>query len=181
VAETRGRDTLADVVGLFIGSDGRDDVQRALRQIEQAGFHLLRDVDTSAGPVEHVAIGPTGAFTLHSRMWKGSIGSYERGRLQCSPRELSRTLRRASRHARDIQRRLEMSGIRVGVEPILLLGRAQLPSPVRVRDVTLLRPSDLCGHVRARRAALTLPEQIRGRTAILAGPPLATIHFIGQR
>ena len=74
----RGR--VLDVTSWLTGMSGESQVRRALRELEPLGYVVLDDVDKGHGNVDHVVIGPTGAFAIETKNVGGRVRS-EQGQL----------------------------------------------------------------------------------------------------
>jgi hypothetical protein len=65
-----------------------------LDALEPAGFRCLHRVDTGYGDVDHVVVGPTGAFAIETTHWTGVVRT-RRDRLICGFRDEEKARRRA--------------------------------------------------------------------------------------
>lgn len=62
------------------GADGEDQVARVLARFPD-DFHVIHDLATPFGNVDHVVIGPTGVFILDAKSWRGVVTGDGKGEL----------------------------------------------------------------------------------------------------
>ena len=56
----------------FRGAEGERKTERALRQLERAGWVVSHDLEGKYGNVDHFLVGPAGVFLLDSKWWRGT-------------------------------------------------------------------------------------------------------------
>ncbi len=127
------------------GNDGELHVGEILEGMAGDGWFALQDIDTGAGNVDHVVIGPGGVFTLETKSHRGPV-------------RVARVERLWLRQAYAESKRIEaLAGVRT--QPLLVFSRAYLDrAPSRQRGVLLLPARMLAGHLRRRRPVLTVDE-----------------------
>jgi hypothetical protein len=162
------------------GGLGERAVGDALSVLEAEGYVVLHDLDTGRGNVDHVVLGPTGAFVIETKAWKGSVYPAKGGRqLMCNKRDETRALRQASAEAMEIKKRLRGAAIDTWIGAVIVLTRATLPKPViDFPGVDVVRVDDVCAHVRAGRRALTSEQIVRGRAAVLRGKEIVSVSAV---
>jgi hypothetical protein len=99
---------------------GHDDAPtvEALSQLEDAGFEILHDVDTGYDAIDHVVVGPTGAFAIEIPGWTGEVHT-KRGHLYCGFHDEERTRRRAIWSAACLEQWLDEDGVDIPVAALL--------------------------------------------------------------
>lgn len=166
------------------GDGGRGQTDRLLRLLlEWRGFTVLRnrrlpDGDADGDGVQHLVIGPSGVFLVHSMAWSPDtqIGSYG-GKLFFGKRSGEKQAGPIAESARAVSAALsEAVGEEIPVTATIALhgGRIAGRTAIHCQGVTLLRASRVPGWIRryeVRRAGTAgepyTPEQVEGlaRTA----------------
>ena len=111
-----------------LGAEGEKRTAKALRPLTRHGWTLVNDVQTERGNMDHVLVGPAGAFLLETKSL-GGIVSVERGALSVRWREdpddgyeAPRVGPRARALAAQLAERLREAGMPdVWVQPIVVL------------------------------------------------------------
>lgn len=62
------------------GADGEDTVAQILTRFPN-DFHVVHDITTPFGNLDHVVIGPTGVFVLDAKNWRGVVSPDGKGEL----------------------------------------------------------------------------------------------------
>ena len=125
-------------------------------------------VPWSDGVLDHVVIGPTGAFALQIRSWRGRVHVQAR-RLRQGTRDVTSEIHRVSGAAGEVEHRLAQSGIVTSVEPILVLSNARLMHErIRLGAVSVIHADDLAAVVMAGTNWL-LDEQLDPAAQVLRG------------
>jgi hypothetical protein len=126
------------------GRDG-DTVASLLESLADVGWFVLHGVDTPEGPVDHLAVGPAGVFTIEASSGGGRI-SVE-------------TINERTFVAPCARARLVEQAIGHKVTPVLVYPYARLSRPVsRQRGVIVVMTKTLGEHLLRRRARLTDAE-----------------------
>jgi len=63
------------------GEDGEAAVARELEKELPKTYHVINDINTGFGNLDHVVVGPTGVFAVETKNWKGNVTSDGRGEL----------------------------------------------------------------------------------------------------
>jgi len=108
------------------GSEGEGKVEVELNKLSP-GFFVFHDLSTGRGNIDHLAIGPTGIFTIETKNWKGRPalrgGTLYLGKYPCP--QLSR---QALSCAMFISRYLKARGLNAYVTPVLCLVQKEAAS-----------------------------------------------------
>jgi hypothetical protein len=169
-----------DPQSLAKGGTGELSIAATLAPLQHEGHHLLHEVRTGAGAIEHVLIGPRGSFAIETKHWEGTVSS-KAGRLWHDRKEANDPVLQCMRSAMEIRRRLKVAGIEVPVDAVVVTTRAKvLRSPLTFNNVTVLEKQKLLGFIRSREAGMSEADVARARTAILRGDDPATVHRTGQ-
>jgi hypothetical protein len=149
------------------GRDGERRTERELRSLEGTGWVVAHDLDSSRGNLDHVVVGPGGAFLLETKALQGKVVFDDDGMLVRRSQDRRDDWRPAVPYSRtakgrafETQRRLIADGIR-WVQPVVVLW-SDFPDGVRdVDGVTFLHGDRLAAwlHVRSR----CLPDAAIGR------------------
>jgi len=128
------------------GAEGERKVGEILEELESAGWRVLHDVSLGRGNIDHVLVGPGGAFTVETKSNRGSL-------------RLNNLDPRMLKQAYAEKKLLEMiSGLEV--EALLVFSEAWLIGslPARRRGVTVLPARMLAGYLE-RRVVVMSQEQ----------------------
>jgi hypothetical protein len=152
--------------------------RRFLTELLGLGYFVLDDVETGAGHLSHVVLGPTGVYAIVAKGWKGRI--YPKpGGIRSDRRDRGKALKGAAGQADEIRRRLGGAGVPARVQPVLLLPRAVFPhGALRAGSVAVLGPADLVTFVLAGTDLLTEDDQVRARAAVLRGDATVTVRKV---
>lgn len=109
-----------------VGAEGERKTARQLASLEGNGWTVVHDLEGRFGNVDHLAVGPGGAYILDSKVWNGQI-TLERGRIAVrgpggntwSPDKPARALRRACARNHDALK--ELTGVSQWVTPVMVL------------------------------------------------------------
>ena len=124
------------------GATGEEKVGALLAPLVDDGWHVIHDLDTGRGNIDHVLVGPGGLFTLETKSHGGRISV---------DRIDERMLRQAYAQRKWLER---ASGHKA--EALLVFSRAFLDRPIsRKRGVLVLPARMLCGHLRRRDVVLS--------------------------
>jgi hypothetical protein len=136
----------------------RRDHERAralLDDLEPAGFRCLHRVDTGYGDVDHVVVGPTGAFAIETTHWTGVVRT-RRDRLICGFRDEEKARRRAVWNAACLEQWLEEDGVDMPVTALLVPIEARVEGGwIELPSLTVLPLESLPAFLRDGAAALT--------------------------
>jgi hypothetical protein len=78
---TRKMDSLErERLSMQRGADGEASVARVLDSFPDE-FHIVHDLTTTYGNIDHVVIGPTGVFLIDAKNWRGLVTAGEKGEL----------------------------------------------------------------------------------------------------
>jgi hypothetical protein len=126
------------------GRDG-DSVASVLESLGELGWFVLHGVDTPAGRLDHLAVGPAGVFTIETSTSGGRISVQTiNERTFIDPWARARRVEQAIGHK---------------VTPVLVYPHARLSRPVsRQRGVIVVMTKTLGEHLLRRRARLTDAE-----------------------
>jgi hypothetical protein len=128
------------------GAEGERKVGEILEDLESAGWRVLHDVSLGRGNIDHVLVGPGGAFTVETKSNRGSL-------------RLDKLDPRMLKQAYAEKKLLEkISGL--DVEALLVFSEAWLIGslPAKRRGVTILSARMLAGYLE-RRAPVMPQEQ----------------------
>jgi hypothetical protein len=143
-----------------------------LETLKSEGYAVIHGISTSRGKLDHVVIGPTGAFAIEARGWAGKIAVNATPRLTVDGRDQHDTVRQVRGAANDVQTRLSRAGVAPWVSAVVVVHEdAQMPRArlALVQDrVTVVRASDLLAMIRQHVGALTGPEIARASAAVSA-------------
>jgi len=67
-------------VAMRKGAVGEASVGRTLNEFPE-GFHVINDLTTPFGNVDHVVVGPTGVFLIDTKNWRGVVSADGKGEL----------------------------------------------------------------------------------------------------
>lgn len=62
------------------GADGENQVARSLTTLPDS-FHVIHDLATPFGNLDHVVVGPTGVFIIDAKSWRGVVAADGKGEL----------------------------------------------------------------------------------------------------
>ena len=68
------------------GADGERRTAAALRRLPRSDWTVVHDLDTGAGNVDHLLIGPGGPVLLETKTWTGVVTVHDQG-VRITPRE----------------------------------------------------------------------------------------------
>jgi hypothetical protein len=151
------------------GARGEMAVAVLLGPLASKGYRVLHDLDTGHGNVDHVVIGPSGAYAIETKEWEGRF--YQRGgRLFFSGRDASEVLHQATRGAMEVGRRLKLAGIDTWVEAVVVSTRAVVVGGrFELHPVTVLSADRLVAFVDRNRKRLDPNSVARAVAAVLRG------------
>jgi hypothetical protein len=69
-----------DRIAMQRGTAGEDTVARILANLPRE-FHVINDLTTPRGNLDHVVVGPTGVFLIDAKNWRGVVSSNGSGEL----------------------------------------------------------------------------------------------------
>lgn len=158
---------------------------RVARRLERLGpeYRVLHDRQRDhAGNVDHVVIGPAGAFAIETKAWRGRFSLGERGRLMVNGQPATEIVRQATHEAMWVKAQLRAAGIDTWVEALVVLTHTHLPEgPIRLSHVSVVTLADLLDEILARKARLTPDEVVRAANAVLrAGAPVEVRSVMGS-
>ncbi len=127
------------------GASGEEHVGGLLDSLAREGWQVIHDASFGRGDVDHIAIGPGGAFTVETKSHPGPIAV---GRVHGA------LLRQA--HA---QRELLEAAVAMPVEPLIVYSRAWVDRPLaRRKGVRVLPARMLLRYLRERERRLSAQE-----------------------
>lgn len=153
---------------LMQGIDGERAVGQYLERLRSDGYQVFHDVIGDGFNVDHVAIGPVGAFTIETKTWsKPAKGEpridFDGERLTVAGHEPDRDpIIQAKAQASWLQRLvLESTGRRVTVRPVVVFpGWFVQQSEGSTRDIWVLEPKALPGFLEHEVERLS-PEDVK--------------------
>lgn len=111
------------------GARGEEKLGAALAELETRGWTVLHDVVLDSWNIDHVAIGPTGVFTIETKSHRGRI-QHDGQQLLRSGHPLEKDfLRQAKSQGLWLGKQLEQRGHNVFVTPIVCFTRAYVRVP----------------------------------------------------
>ena len=111
------------------GARGEEKLGAALAELETRGWTVLHDVVLDSWNIDHVAIGPTGVFTIETKSHRGRI-QHDGQQLLRGGRPLEKDfLRQAKSQGLWLGKQLEQRGHSVFVTPIVCFTRAYVRIP----------------------------------------------------
>lgn len=127
------------------GAKGEEHVGGLLDRLTGEGWQVIHDASLGRGDLDHIVIGPAGAFTVETKSHPGPISvGHVHGAV----------LRQAS-----AQRRLLENALGMAVEPLIVYSRAWVDRPLaRRKGVRVLPARMLLGYLREREALLSEKE-----------------------
>jgi hypothetical protein len=127
------------------GAAAEEHVGSLLSALDPGRWHVIHDASLGHGNVDHILIGPPGAFTVETKSHPGPVRV---GRVHGS------TIRQAQAQRNAIQKATGLS-----VEPMLVFSRAWVDRPLaRRKGVRVLPARMLIGHLSKRPTQLTQVE-----------------------
>jgi hypothetical protein len=155
--------------------EGDDRVTAALADLEAPGFWNLHRVDTGYGEVDHVVVGPTGAFAVTVTQWTGDVHA-KRGRLLNGYHDEERTRRRAIWSAACLEQWLDEDGVDIPVAALLVPTKAQVEDDrIELPYLTVLPPDSLTAFLRDGPNVLAPNRIQRAARAIAAHAATASV------
>jgi hypothetical protein len=163
-----------------IGQEGERRTARALRKLPAPEFAIWHDLSGKNGTnVDHVVLGPAGLFLLDSKNYSGEA-RLEGGELRVSWLEdpedgwvchgMVSRMRAASA---ELKKRIEeATGVRVWVQPVVVLWMPFPQSVGQVSDVFFVHGDSVAGWLRGR-TSLTRPFDVKKVRDLLQGTALA--------
>ena len=123
------------------GAEGEEHVGGLLDDLARDGWYVIHDASLGRGDIDHILIGPAGAFTVETKSHPGPVAvSRLHGAL----------LRQAN-----AQRELLERAIELPVEPLIVYSRAWVDRPrARRKGVRVLPARMLLGYLRQRQGRL---------------------------
>lgn len=142
------------------GFRGEFDVAEALRVLGD-DCYLVHDVDLGRGNVDHVAIAPSGVYTIETKAWEGSVRTQD-DRLLHNGFDHTQALKQAYAEAmgvRDYIVRVSRSrdspdGSRYYVTPLLVFTRANVTASGKSYGVFVMPVSRLAGFIQRSRPTM---------------------------
>jgi nuclease-like protein len=141
-----------------------------LETLRAEGYAVVHGIATSRGKLDHVVVGPTGAFAIEARNWSGKIAVNAVPRLIVDGRDEHPTVRQARGAANDVQTRLSRAGVAPWVQAVLVVPEdadmARARMPIMGERVTVVKASELLALVREHAGSLTGAEIARAAVAV---------------
>lgn len=148
------------------GKRGEEQVLRLIGKLQADGYSSLERVETPNGTVDYVLAGPGGIFTVEMKHWAGRFYRKD-GKLLHNGVEAEDVVQLASRRAGEIAAVLERSGLRVGVDALIVSTEAPvLRGPIVTPHATLLEAGDLASFVKRIPRRLSTPAVEVAKRAI---------------
>ncbi len=123
------------------GAKGEEHVGGLLDDLAREGWHVIHDASLGRGDVDHILIGPAGAFTVETKSHPGPVAV---GRVHGG------LLRQAQAQQELLERAIELP-----VEPLIVYSKAWVDRPLaRRKGVRVLPAAMLLGYLRQRQARL---------------------------
>jgi len=137
-----------------------------LDDLEPARFRCLHRVETGYGDVDHVVVGPTGAFAIQTTHWTGVVHT-KRDRLICGFRDEEKARRRAIWNAACLEQWLEEGGVDIAVTALLVPIEARVDgNRIELPSLTVIPVESLPAFLRDGATALTEAQIVRAAAAI---------------
>lgn len=141
-----------------------------LEALRAEGYAVAHGVMTSRGKLDHVVIGPTGAFAMETRGWRGSVTLASGPRLTVDGRDEHATVRNARGAANDVQTKLSRARVPPWVEAVVVLPEDAALSrprmPILTERVTVVRADHLIALIREHGGRLSPDEIARAAAAL---------------
>jgi hypothetical protein len=155
------------------GADGERRTARALRGLARAGWHVVHDLDTGRGNIDHVLVGPAGVFVLETKHLSGDA-SVRKGVLKICRSDDADDGYRDSRLAGLVMRRsavvireLQARGLEdFKVQPLVVLWTRFEQGSLLSGKVAWVR-GDLLADVLEQRPHVLTPDQVERVSAAL--------------
>ncbi|HVR06201.1 MAG TPA: nuclease-related domain-containing protein [Solirubrobacteraceae bacterium] len=137
------------------GARGEEHVGSLLDQLEQEGWRVIHDASFGRGNIDHIALGPAGAFTVETKSHPGPVHVRAiHGAVLRQAQEERETLERA---------------LGAPVEALLVYSRAWVDRPLsRRRGVRVLPARMLLSYLRRRSAALSAEQVAQARARVVS-------------
>lgn len=153
------------------------EVQKVLANLDEHQYAVFNGLYRGYGDIDHVVVGPTGAFVIETKSSKGDVSLDELGRLVISqgdqPRKNYR--RQATQEAWQVKDFLAQHGVDgIFVQPVLALPHADVPdglcfgTPRTSGYIPILGPKTILQYIYQHRASVAFPPELveRCRTAL---------------
>jgi Nuclease-related domain len=163
------------------GARGEEAVGRALKTLESEGYRALHDVQTSHGNLDHVVIGPNGAFAIETKHWTGRFYP-KRGQLMHNGANRMDVVKQATHEAMEVGRRLRNASLTIYVPALVVSTKAEVRGkPLSFRTATVIELADLPATIRRQRGgSLSETEIARAIAAVLRGDEPVTVRPVSQ-
>ena len=134
---------LRHVERFFKGARGEEKVAGILRSLPDA-YHVFNDFAAGRAHVDHVVVGPGGAFAVETKSWRGAV-SVEDGRVLLDGQMPSRDpLAQTLREAELVRTALAARGWKGAVAPVLVFATNSFAAHrALVRGVTVINSNEL--------------------------------------
>jgi hypothetical protein len=136
------------------GARGEEQVGALLEALDGEGWLVIHDATFGNGNVDHILIGPPGAFTVETKSHPGPI---KVGRLHGA------MINQARAQARSIER---VTGIQA--EPLIVFSRAWVDKPMARRKGVRVMPARMLVGYLQKRSARLVPAQVDEAHRLLA-------------
>lgn len=155
------------------GAEGEERVGELLDHLDSR-YRVVHDRDMRHGNLDHFVIGPTGAFAIETKAWRGRVWLGKSGTLMVGGRHEDDSLKQATHEAMWARQLLSDAGIDVWVDAVVVLTHTTLPrGPIERRGVRVVTLDELEALIRAGRHPLPADRIVAGANAILrAGAPV---------
>jgi Nuclease-related domain len=168
-----GRAVLEDAEHWLDGGIGERKVGRVLDAMGSEGFVSIHDLQRRVADrrwnIDHIVLGPTGAFAIETKAWKRGAYASSNG-LMRGAFNASAVLGHITSDSMEVRTRLKNVHVSGWVESVLVLTEAPPRGRRSVKNVTVIHISELPQLLRTRRNSTLTPEQVvRGRASILRG------------
>jgi hypothetical protein len=156
------------------GAEGEERVGLLLEKQLGGDYQVLHDRDMRHGNLDHFVVGPTGAFALETKAWKGRVWRGEDGRLMVGRHDREHAIKQVKHEAMWAHQLLSDSGLDSWVEAVIVLSHTTLPKgPIGRGPVRVVTLDELVPVIRAGQHPLSASDIVRGANAILrVGEPV---------
>ena len=124
-----------------------------------ADYHVVHDLDTGHGNIDHVVVGPTGVFAIETKNLAGRL-ELVHGRLTRDQFDASEIIRQARAEAMAVRHRLRTSDLDHWVDAVVAASGAVVPDHgFEIQYVKVVPATRICELITNRRVRLS-PEEV---------------------
>lgn len=149
------------------GAEGEELVGNRLDEQLSNAYRVLHDVEMTFGNVDHVVIGPTGAFAIETKAWTGRAQLDATGKLTVDGWDQDRAFAQATRGGTWAHRQFADAGVDIWVEAVIVLTHTDLSgTPLDRRSVRIVSLDELVPLIHEGRHPLSEDAIDKGASAI---------------